>query len=261
MLRTLSVIHRKINSANFAGIWSSLVESSVPNISFSFLEMGEENGLDDDIYIKMNGRGRKLTAFENLKSYMDEHVSKLPFAEQWKGQMDNAWTDMFWKNRNKGQELPEEIDNEQLYCLYNLLILYHINRPELTDRLRNIKEDKSQLYEDLLAFLGKNEGADTELIILSIFEKLQKARNFPLVWFGRLCLMSDGFYDFAFRKLDKLAKLSDEFNNQQLYIGANTADETTRTYQVCVRALLIELSLYCMHCWHMKKVLLLCMTG
>ena len=234
MLRTLSVIHRKINSANFAGIWSSLVESSMPNISFSFLEMGEENGLDDDIYIKMNGRGRKLTAFENLKSYMDEHVSKLPFAEQWKVQMDNAWTDMFWKNRNKGQEQPEEIDDEQLYCLYNLLILYHINRPELIDRLRNIKEDKSQLYEDLLAFLGKNEGADTELIILSIFEKLQKARNFPLVWFDRLRLMSVGFYDFAFRKLDKLAKLSDEFNNQQLYIGANTADEMTRTYRVCM---------------------------
>lgn len=39
--------------------------------------MDERNGLDDDIYIKMNGRGRKLSAFENLKSFMDENVAGL----------------------------------------------------------------------------------------------------------------------------------------------------------------------------------------
>ena len=234
MLRTLSVIHRKINKENFAGIWHNLVESCVPSISFSFLEMGEENGLDDDIYIKMNGRGRRLTAFENLKSYMDERVAKLPFAEQWKVQMDNDWTDMFWKNRNNGQEHPEEIDDEQLYCLYNLLILYHIDREELTDTLEHIKENEPLLYEELLVFLGKNEDADTEKIISSIIEKLQKAGNLPLVWFERLHLMSDDFYDFAFRKLDKLAKLSDEFNHLQLYIGASPIEATTSTYQVCM---------------------------
>ena len=234
MLRTLSVIHRKIDKDNFADIWSKLVESSVPSITFSFLEMGEENGLDDDIYIKMNGRGRRLTAFENLKSYMDEHVSKLPFAEQWKVQMDNAWTDMFWKNRNKGQEQPEEIDDEQLYCLYNLLILYHVDRDELTGTLEQIKENEPLLYEELLEFLEKNEDADTEVIISSIIERLQKAGNLPLVWFERFRLMSDSFYNFAFHKLDKLAKLSDEFNDLQLYIGANPIDTTTSTYQVCM---------------------------
>ena len=38
--------------------------------------------------------------------------------------MDNAWTDMFWQNRNLEQEHPEEIDDEQLFYFYNLLILY-----------------------------------------------------------------------------------------------------------------------------------------
>ena len=33
--------------------------------------------LDDDIYIKMNGRGRTLSTFENLKSWMDEQISRI----------------------------------------------------------------------------------------------------------------------------------------------------------------------------------------
>ena len=104
MLRTLKIIHRKIEAENLEYIWTKLANSTLPSISFSFLQMDEESGLDDDIYIKMNGRGRKLTVFENLKSYMDEHVSDLCFADEWKSNMDNVWTDMFWKNRNLQQE-------------------------------------------------------------------------------------------------------------------------------------------------------------
>lgn len=140
MLRTLKIIHRKIKAENLENIWRKLVNSTLPSISFSFLQMDEESGLDDDIYIKMNGRGRKLTAFENLKSYMDEHVSDLCFADKWKSNMDNVWADMFWKNRNLLQEHPEEIDDEQLHCMYNLLILYHISQEELTTNILSLKE-------------------------------------------------------------------------------------------------------------------------
>lgn len=234
MLLTLGVIHRKINKVNFDSIWGKLVDSPIPSISFSFLEMGEENGLDDDIYIKMNGRGRRLSAFENLKSYMDEHVAKLPFVNEWKINMDNAWTDMFWTNRNKKLEHPEEIDAQQLFCLYNLLILYHINKDELGTTLTNIREHEPYLYEELTSFLEIDENAETGKVITAIIERLQKARIFPLVWFDRLHLMSDGFYDFAFKKIDKLVKLSNEFNSLPLYIGASSTDETTQSYQICM---------------------------
>lgn len=234
MLRTIRVIHKKINKSNFSSIWNRLVESSVPSISFSFLQMNEENGLDDDIYIKMNGRGRKLSAFENLKSYMDEHISGLTFADEWKSKMDNAWTDMFWTNRNKQQEHPEEIDDEQLYCLYNLLILYHICRKELLNTLIEIKEKNPHLYADLASFLGKKEDTGTDEIISCIIERLQKAGNFPLIWFERLHLMSGDFYHFAFSNINKLAKWSKEFNCIKLYIGAPPAEATTGTYKLCM---------------------------
>lgn len=57
------------------------------NITFSFLNM-HSKGLTDDIYVKMNGRGRPLSYYENLKSWMDEKVTKLfvnepEFYEDW----------------------------------------------------------------------------------------------------------------------------------------------------------------------------------
>lgn len=86
--------------------------------------------LDDDIYIKMNGRGRTLSTFENLKSWMDEQIKRnktgaeAEWRDKWGTNMDNKWTDFFWQNRNKNQERPEEIDDEQLWCICNLLFIY-----------------------------------------------------------------------------------------------------------------------------------------
>ena len=75
MLGTLKLIHRKVNEHNIDTIWNRLIKSDTPSVTFAFLQMDESIGLDDDIYVKMNGRGRKLSAFENLKSWMDEKIS------------------------------------------------------------------------------------------------------------------------------------------------------------------------------------------
>ena len=234
MLATLKFIHRKINEENFDSIWNRLVVSATPGITFAFLQMDERNGLDDDIYIKMNGRGRKLSAFENLKSFMDENVAGLFFAEDWKMKMDNKWADMFWDNRNRQQEHPEEIDDEQLYCLYNLLILYHIQNDELLDTIIRIKDEETLLYEELTSFFGKNEKTEVKDVIKSVIERLQKAGNFPLTWFERLNLLSPGFFKFAYNKLNTLTSYCKKFNEMQLYIGESDSEKTSRTYQLCM---------------------------
>lgn len=234
MLNTLKVIHRKINKDKLPSVWSRLVESSTPSISFAFLQMSQDNGLDDDIYIKMNGRGRRLSVFENLKSFMDEHVGNLSFAHEWRDNIDNTWTDMFWRNRNLQQEHPEEIDDEQLYCLYNLLILYHIGSDELLGTVADIKENDDHLYEDLLTFFCKGEKDMLKDIVSAIIDRLQYASNFPLVWFERLNLLSAGFYEFAFDKMNRLEQLSEELNQMSLYIGASPSDKTWRTYQLAM---------------------------
>lgn len=232
MLGTLKHIHRKINESNINNIWLRLVESTTPSITFAFLQMDETNGLDDDIYIKMNGRGRKLSPFENLKSWMDEKVSTRPYCEKWRKEMDNAWTSMFWENRNKEQEHPEEIDDEQLFYFYNLLILYHIRTNKLLHTIITIRERNPYLFEELQDFFGIERKANDQVVVDLIIGKLQEGGNIPLMWFERLELMPDEFLDFAFNCTCAMVELSKGFNSMELFIGEDKAYKTTRTYRI-----------------------------
>lgn len=233
MLGTLKLIHNKVNERNIDAIWNKLVDSDAPSVTFAFLQMDESNGLDDDIYVKMNGRGRKLSAFENLKSWMDDKVSSRPYAEEWRTEMDNAWTDMFWQNRNLEQEHPEEIDDEQLFFFYNLLILYHIKTGELLHTVKNLREEKPFLFEEMQDFFGIEAKAEEDQdIVDNIVDRLRKAGNFPLLWIDRLNLMSESFFDFANKGARAIAGLSTEFNSLDLYLGEEKVDKTTRTCRI-----------------------------
>ena len=233
MLNTLSYIQRKCSGIDVNDLWKQL-NSENSHITFSFLNMGEEQGLDDDIYIKMNGRGRPLSVFENLKSWMDEKVKKKTeeWANKWALLMDNEWTDLFWKNRNREQEHPEEIDDEQLYCFCNLLILYWMkNKDKLQEKLKSIKDKELYLYEDLLRLLKKgNVADDIETIISYLFEQLQKGELPPLVWIERLEFMPAEFLRFTFDSLNTLHNLSDKIDNSEVYIGKIKAGQTETNY-------------------------------
>lgn len=232
MLMTLSYIHQKVKSSNIEKVWERL---NSDNVSFAFLNMDESNGLDDDIYIKMNGRGRALSPFENLKSWIDEQTKELQFAEDWKQKMDNQWTQLFWKNRNSSQSHPEEIDDEQLFCFHNMLLLYHVKQGKLLDNIKEIRQQQPHLYEELLRFLGiKNEKATEEEVLSAVFKWIQKADKFSLIWIKRLNLMPKEFYDSAYNWMNKLVQYNDEANHLNLYIGSSAKDKNTILYQLAM---------------------------
>ena len=67
----------------------------------------------DNIYIKMNGRGKPLSAFDNFKNTLYAELDKLrkkalasgktekvEFLADFEVKMDGIWTDLFWKNRD-----------------------------------------------------------------------------------------------------------------------------------------------------------------
>ncbi len=236
MLKALDCMNRLYGANSDKCTWNKL-NSEDCHITFSFLKMDQDQGLDDDIYIKMNGRGRALSGFENLKSWMDEKVASLftgenyaEFVSAWRLKMDNEWTDFFWKNRNRQQEHPEEIDDEQLFCFCNLLILYWLldeNRYALL--LKNIEDLDAQLKEELQMFLTHTESANvkpSDEIRNDLFDYLQSGVMLPLTWLDRLTLIDKGFFAFANDALDTLSKLSGEFNalvntknKHYLYLG------------------------------------------
>lgn len=89
---------------------------SLDKVTFFFFDL-ESNGLNENLYLKMNSRGKPLTAFENLKAKMEKALPKdvkienecFPkcdaspkdsFKAKWKYFMDRNWTEAFWDSTN-----------------------------------------------------------------------------------------------------------------------------------------------------------------
>lgn len=213
MLNTLDCISKKCSEPELC--------THYDNISFSFLSMDE--GLTDDIYVKMNGRGKPLTYFENLKSWMDERVSKLfgadsDFSKDWQDKMDNAWTDFFWQNRNRAH--PEEIDESQTRFFYNLLRIFWTKKGKTGFVADNDKR------KNACAVLNIDEPSDLES---SIMGKISKTDDFtlPLYVLDNLDLFSREFFEWARDVLNGLACLYKSLNDEQVEFDFDTKETLT----------------------------------
>ncbi len=72
------------------------------SVKFHVHLMSETDGISpDDLYVKMNARGKPLTDFENFKADLVSIAGSDPvFASN----LDNAWTDLFWTRRFQDSE-------------------------------------------------------------------------------------------------------------------------------------------------------------
>ncbi|HFS0969466.1 TPA: DUF262 domain-containing protein [Pseudomonas aeruginosa] len=117
-LTMLEAIHQRF--AHVTGAYARLMDERQPVITFQLLDL-EYFGLSDDLYIKMNARGKPLTAFETFKARY-EHELKVQFAGETRdisGQtftvadffarrMDTRWADFFWAYRDKETHLYDD---------------------------------------------------------------------------------------------------------------------------------------------------------
>ena len=69
VLVMLDAIHEKFSSSE--GMYARLIDDKQPAITFQLLDL-EGFGLSDDLYIKMNARGKPLTSFEVFKARFEE---------------------------------------------------------------------------------------------------------------------------------------------------------------------------------------------
>lgn len=111
MLTMLDAIHvrtQKIGKEHYP---------KLDKIIFNFFDMKEHN-LSESLYLKMNARGKPLTAFENFKSAIETILPKdvdcsmfelledtnlkalHDFPSKWKYCIDRQWTDFFWQYKD-----------------------------------------------------------------------------------------------------------------------------------------------------------------
>lgn len=149
MLIMLDAIHSKFNGMNDK--WQKLIDIKKPPISFLYLKL-ENFGLSDDLYIKMNARGKALTDFENFKARFEKHIKENEFEkdlsltevnkEQWKEltektfshRIDTVWADLFWKHRGEKFWI---IDYEIINFIAGIAINSYAEKKE-----KNINEER-----------------------------------------------------------------------------------------------------------------------
>ena len=156
MLNTLDDI--KDNFNDVPDLWERLIEQKL--ITFHYLNL-QDLGLSDDLYIKMNARGKLLTPFENFKAQLQMRIED----EEWeKGyaiidkfdyKIDTTWTEFFWS------KFGNRIDSAHIKFL-SALIMYKISlnrekNPHVSARhniLRRLNDNSDGKY--LLQFIDKD---------------------------------------------------------------------------------------------------------
>jgi hypothetical protein len=109
MLRSLNAIHDKFYYIE--DLWNKLKSNL---IQFYFVEL-ENMGLTDDLYIKMNARGKLLTPFENFKAGLEKRIVEeswedgTALKESFGVKIDNDWTDLFWDNFRKNNTIDDAL--------------------------------------------------------------------------------------------------------------------------------------------------------
>ena len=168
---------------------------NLEHITFNLLNLGEF-GLSNELFIKMNARGKQLSDFDKLKSTLEEELqiqqketdeqgnrlASESDEEMWRTLMDGAWIDMFWhkyarqtivdaatdnpeerkKIRLNAAKLSELQFKKLLLRLIALQLFENENIPEqLAEAAYNLEESKIDnllfVYTDCLTNLRSDE--------------------------------------------------------------------------------------------------------
>lgn len=154
--------------------------SNLNNITFKELVLDKLKA-SDELFVKMNARGKHLSDFDILKSTLEEelqvqrqeeiqnpvcHLANQEDEKDWRSQMDGKWIDMFWNKYAKGvfeEENRKLKEKEQ--------ILFTDDEPK-ESFLKQVKENKLKAATEAEANLRR-------LLIRLIALQLLESKNTP----------------------------------------------------------------------------------
>lgn len=165
MLNMLDEIHRQFKEETdetLNSYWQALTNESNSLISFEFLNL-EEYNLTDDLYIKMNARGKQLTEFENFKAWLIEFASSYNLMADWTTKLDTIWSEIFWLHKD---EDSNQVDEELTRFFRNMAQVFYVKK-NLT--ATNSPEDKKKIASQLAT--EKDKSTNEYIFISNDFYK------------------------------------------------------------------------------------------
>lgn len=107
MLVMLDSIAQRFSSEDATLVWERLTREDRPAIWFQLLPI-DEMGAAEDLYIKMNSRGKPLTPFEAFKAHLGQLVAEAGGHDDFGHKIDGAWTDLLWPYRGENDIVDDE---------------------------------------------------------------------------------------------------------------------------------------------------------
>lgn len=175
MLGTLRTIKELVAREERSALWERLCHQRA--LTFDVIDIkGEEFRLTDELYIKMNARGKQLTSFECYKADLIQALRKLDdLGKPWlykKGQLsyadyfafkvDNEWLDLFYNGEIDG------LDERMYGFIQNIAKLCFFLTPE------NAKKNVDAFtYSDSVDVFLRRDNVHRLISILDLFERIQ----------------------------------------------------------------------------------------
>ena len=173
----------------YENYWKRLTNESLCPIVFYNLPL-HDFGLSDDLYIKMNARGKQLTSFENFKADLVGYITKRAEENTYENtqlkewgllldtiegipiKFDTDWVDIFWSNKSKG--IHDK--NGKLYKSNQIDEIYFafLNRFFWNELFIAKKSENPHLY---LLDIGKGDEGSTQENENSSYRYLNDSNN------------------------------------------------------------------------------------
>lgn len=145
---------------DFKDYWEILSDENQCPIVFYYLDLLDLK-LSDDLYIKMNARGKQLTDFENFKADLVGYIKneniehEINPKESIAHKLDTTWTDIFWKNKSPNNNIDEIYYAFINRFLLNCLITYKDEKNQYIYTAEKLEEEN-----ELFKYLYGDRGND-----------------------------------------------------------------------------------------------------
>jgi hypothetical protein len=166
MLTMIQAIHGILITDSENELWDKLTKKRL--ITFQVLDLGSKGfELTDELYIKMNARGKQLTPFENFKANFIQFIEKtfkdkklqhpikgnISYAGYFAYKIEKEWTDLFWAFRDESKVIDNLFMNYFGYIAQ--MCFFQSNKNAKADDFVNNSKQFEQIFkvEENLLFL------------------------------------------------------------------------------------------------------------